>query len=308
VLMEPGEQPPQKMEEMERLFHSPGRTGDADYCPTSEGYFRALGIPLLQGRLFTDGDSMDAPQVAVISQSLAREKWPKGNALGQEIEFGNMDGDLRPLTVVGVVGDIHQNGLEAAPRPTVYANYRQRPQATGDFSVVIRTDGGAAAVISSARAIVASLDPNVPPKFQTLREVYTGSLKARRFNLTLLATFAGAALLLAQAGIYGVVAYSVAQRTREVGIRMALGANRINVVRMIIRQGLVADFAGIAAGVAGALLLTRVLQSFLFGTSVTDPLTFTGGTLLLVLTAVLASYIPARRAAKVDPVVALRYE
>src|SRR6202521_914454 len=158
------------------------RTGHADYCPASEGYFRALGILLLRGRLFDDRDSMDAPHVVVISQSLAREKWPDQDPIGQAIEFGNMDGDLRPLTIVGVVGDVREDSLEKPPGPTIYVNYRQRPQATYHFTILMRTGGDPSTVISSARTIVREIDPTVPPTFSTFTQVLASSLKSRRLD------------------------------------------------------------------------------------------------------------------------------
>src|ERR1700676_3199840 len=197
VMMGPGDQPPRSMEDLERWFHNVARTGHADYCPASEGYFRALGILLLQGRLFDDRDTMDAPHVAVISQSLALEKWPGQDPIGHTIEFGNMDGDLRLLTVVGVVGDVREDSLEKPSGPMVYVNYRQRPEKTNGFAAVLRLATDPAPVISSARSIVRSLDPNQPPRFAELSEVSALSLKSRKFNLLLLGAFAGTPLVLA---------------------------------------------------------------------------------------------------------------
>ena len=307
VLMSPQEKLP-RMEDLERLFHDSTRTGDADYGVASEGYFRTLGIPLLRGRLFDDRDTMDAPHVALISQSLAREKWPNMDPLGRTIEFGNMDGDLRLLTVVGVVGDVREDSLEATPRPTIYVDYRQRPQATGRFTLVLRTTAQPAVIIPAAREIVRGLDPNVPPSFNIFTEVFSSSLKTRRFNLTLVGVFAATALLLAVAGIYGVMAYSVARRTHEVGIRIALGASAPDVLRLVLGQGMLTTLVGVAVGIASSFVLTRAMQSLLFGVSATDAVTLAGVALLLSFAALLASYIPARRATKVDPMVALRYE
>jgi len=307
ILMSPQEKTP-SMNDLDQLYHDSTRTGDADYCVASEDYFRVLGIPLLLGRLFDEHDTMDAPHVALISQSLAREKWPNMNPLGRTIEFGNMDGDLRFLTVVGVVGDIREDSLEARPYPTIYVNYRQRPQAMGRFTLVMNTDAQPAAVFAAARQIVRSLDPNVPPSFSTFTQIFSASLATRRFNLTLVGVFAATALLLAVAGIYGVMAYSVARRTHELGVRMALGAGAPHVLRLVLTQGMLTTLIGLAIGIAGALVLTRAMQSLLFGVSATDPLTLAGVVLLLGSAALLASYVPARRATKVDPLVALRHE
>ena len=308
VLMSPGDQPPHKIEELQQWYDHATNTGYANYSPVSEGYFRALGIPLLQGRWFNDGDTMDAPHVALISQSLAREKWPTQDPVGRSIEFGNIDGDLRPLTVIGVVGDVRDDRLETPPSPTIYVNYRQRPQATWRFTTVMRTEADPAAVISAAREIICSLDPNVPPTFNTLTQVLASSLKSRQFNLILVAAFAGSALLLAMAGIYGVMAYAVTRRTGEFGVRIALGASGGNILRLVLGQGILTSLVGVAIGLAGAFALTRTLASMLFGLTPTDPETFAAVALLLVSVALLACYLPARRAAKVDPMVALRYE
>jgi ABC-type antimicrobial peptide transport system permease subunit len=290
------------------LFRDPQQSGSADYASVSEGYFRSLGIPLLRGRLFDDHDAMDAPHVAVISETLARERWPKQDPLGHTIEFGNMDSDPRLLTIVGVVGDVREQSLEKPPRPTIYVNYRQRPQATNHFTVVVRTAGDPASVIASARKIVRDLDPDVPPSTGSFTMIFAASTSARRFNLVLFGIFAGTALLLAIAGIYGVLAYSVVRRTREMGVRMALGATAGNVLRLVLGQAAVTTGIGIVLGLVGSFILMRFLQSMLFEVGAADPLTFAAVALLLFAVALLASYLPARRATKVDPIVALRYE
>jgi predicted permease len=270
----------------------------------SPAYFRALGIPLVRGRLFDDRDGPSAPHAAVISESLVRSRWPDADPIGATIEFGNMDGDLRPLTIVGVVGDTREYGLEQPPRPTIFVNLIQRPrfQAT----VVMRSDAEPAAIVPAARAVLKNAAPDVAPRFRTFAAIYSASLGARRFNLTLVAAFAGTALVLAVAGMYGVMSYTVSRRRREIGVRVALGATPPSVVGMIVRQGLATTSIGAAAGFAGALVLTRTLEGLLFGVTPTDPVTF-GGTLAMLMTvATVACYLPARRAVDVDPVEALR--
>ena len=291
-----------------QLFRDPKQGGYAAYASVSEGYFRTMGIPLLRGRLFEDRDAMDAPHVAVISESLAREKWPNQDPRGHNIEFGNMDGDPRLLTVIGVVGDVRERNLETLPRPTIYVNYRQRPQVTSQFSVVIRTTGDPQSVIGSARKIIHDLDPDVPPSTNTFATIFAASTNARRFNLVLLGIFAGTALLLAVAGIYGVLAYSVARRTREMGVRMALGASAGNVLRLVMGQAMLTTTVGVVLGLVGSFILMRFLQSMLYEVGSADPLTFAAVAILLFGVALLASFLPARRATKVDPIVALRYE
>jgi len=291
-----------------RLFSDRAHTGYADYVVASEGYFRCLGVPLLRGRLFNESDATEAPHVAVISESVARQKWPDQDPLGQTIEFGNMDGDVRLLTIVGIVGDIRANTLESLPRPTIYVNYRQRPRATHEFGVMIRTNSDPAVIFPAARRILAELDPSIPPRFNTFDQVFSASLNGRRFNLVLVGTFALAALLLAMAGIFGVLAYSVARRTREIGVRIALGATVRNVLKLILEQAMLTTIIGIGIGLIASFILTRTMRSLLFEVSATDPVTLLGVALLLTVVALAASYVPARRATRVDPMVALRYE
>ena len=242
----------------------------------------------------------------MISESLARDRWPDQDPIGRTIQFGNMDGDLRLLTVVGIVGDTHEYGLDVPPRPTVYVNLFQRPRAA--ITLTMLSDADTRLVASTARGILQRLDPEIPARFRTFSQVYSASLGSRRFNVLLIGFFAITALLLATTGVFGVMAYSVSRRTREIGVRVALGAATVDVLRMILGQGLRTIFIGVAIGIAGALALTRTVESLLFGVTATDPLTFGGVTVLLVGAALLACYIPARRATKVDPMVALRYE
>jgi putative ABC transport system permease protein len=287
-------------------FQQKERTGEADFGVATDGYFQALGIPLLRGRIFDERDGPDSPHVAVISQSLARERWPGQDPIGQTIEFGNMDGDLRLLTIVGIVGDIHDYGLDAPPRPTVYVNLFQRPSSA--ITLTMLTDADTQMVTSSAREILHALNPEIPPQFGTLSRLYSASLGSRRFNMVLVASFGITALLLALVGVLGVMAYSVSRRTREIGVRVALGASSRDVLAMVLGQGLRTILIGVVGGLVGALLITRTLRSMLYGVTAADPLTFAAVGLLLIWAALLACYLPARRAAKVDPMVALRHE
>jgi len=280
------------------------RTGTAGYRVASEDYFRAMGIPLIHGRLFEDRDGPDATHVAVISKSLADRKWPNQNPIGRLIQFGNMDGDLRPLHIVGIVGDVREISPENVPAPLLYTNHRQRRSAN-QFSVIVRGPKPAA-IASTAQRIVRELDPQVPVNVRTVEQALEQSMAGRRFSLVLLGVFAVAALTLATLGIYGVISYLVAQRTREIGIRMALGADRRDVMRMIVGKGAALAGIGGAIGLAAALVFTRVLQGMLFNVKATDPISFAVVLATVGSAVLLASYIPARRASRVAPSLTLR--
>jgi len=297
---------PKTVEGFDVLFTQKERIGEADFCTATNGYFQVLSIPLIRGRIFDERDSADAPHVAVISESLARDRWPHQDPIGHTIEFGNMDGDPRLLTIVGIVGDTHEYGLDEPPRPTVYVNLFQRPRA--EMTVTMLSDADTRLVSSAARGILHDLDPQIPPSFQTFQQVYSASLGSRKFNVILIGFFGLTALLLASAGVFGVMAYSVSRRTREFGVRIALGATSGDVLRMVLGQGMRTVLVGVAIGIVGSFALTQAVSSLLFGVTATDPVTFAGVTLLLIAVALLACYLPARRATKVDPMVALRYE
>jgi predicted permease len=312
LLMRPDEQPktpsdlPSLGRLFDQLFRDKQRVGTADHCAATQGYFETLGIPLLKGRIFSDSDGPDTQHVALISESLARERWPGQNPIGHTIEFGNMDGDLRLLTIVGIVGDVHENGLDQPPRPTVYGDLFQRPLPS--VTVTMLSDADPSTITSAARDILHGMSPEIPAKFGSFSHVYSESLGSRRFNLILVGMFGAVALILAMAGVFGVMAYSVSRRTREIGVRVALGARSQDVLAMVLGQGVRTVLIGVAVGLAGSFALTRTIRSLLFGVTPGDPLTFCTVVLLLVAVALLACYIPARRAAKVDPMVALRYE
>lgn len=305
LIMQPGENI-ETLSDFERLSRDPQRKGYADYRIASEGYFRAMNIPLVRGRLFNSTDGAETQHVAVISESLARQRWPNEDPLGKLIQFGNMDGNLKLFTIVGIVGDVREYGLDAEPRPTLYGYYKQRPFSA--FSIVLHGDADEAAVISAARGVLRQMDANLPPRFRTVNEIVSASIADRRFNLLLLSAFAGTALLLAVIGIYGVTAYSVTQRTQEIGVRMALGALPGNIFRMIMLEALLLASFGVVIGLAGAFVLTRLIVSMLYGVPPHDPVTFGIAAALLAAMALAASYFPARRAMKVDPMIALRYE
>jgi len=285
----------------------PARAGYAEYRVASAGYFAAMQIPLLDGRPFGRSDSRSAPHVAVVSQSLARAMWPGGDVIGKRIQFGNMDGDGRLLHVVGIVGDVRENGLDAPVRPTVYAHAVQRPPPS-TLSLVVRAAADPVALIPAMRAVLEGLDPELPADFRTLDQIVESSLDRRRFGLVLLAVFAAVALLLALTGIYSVTAYSVAQRTREIGVRMALGARPRLVLGAVIGEGARMALFGVAIGAAAALATTRLIASWLYGVGAADPSTFAWVALALTGAAVAACWVPARRAVRVHPAIALRAE
>jgi putative ABC transport system permease protein len=269
-------------------------------------YFRAMNIPLLRGRRFDGRDQANSQQVGLISASLAKAKWPNEDPIGKIIEYGNMDGDLRPFTVIGVVGDVRQDNLASDPQPTFYAYNIQRNHSTRDLHVVMQTAGDPTAIIASARAIAHELRPDVPPVLRTMESVVSASVADRRFVLVLVGVFGTAALVLATLGVYSVISYLVTQRRQEIGVRIALGAQRGDVLGLVLRQGGSLALIGIAIGGIGALFLTRLLKGLVYGVSTTDPLAFGGVIALLTLVALLASWLPARRAARVDPMNVLR--
>jgi predicted permease len=282
------------------------RSGYADFRVASPGFFQALHIPLVRGRLFDDRDGPSATPAAVINAALARKQWPNESPLGKIIQFGNMDGDLRPFTIVGVVGDIREASLAEAPKPAFYAYYRQRPVRASSFYFVIDGGGAPTSLIAAARRVVHDLRPDIPPRFRTMDTVLADSLADRRFTLLLLGAFGAAALLLATLGVYSVISFLVTQRRQEIGVRVALGARSEDVLRLVLRQGAMLALAGIVVGAVAALGLTRLIAGLLYGVSATDPVSFVAVMALLTFVALLASFIPARRASRVDPMTVLR--
>jgi predicted permease len=294
------------MQQIPTLAKDPSRSGEAEYRVAGPGYFKAMGIPVIRGRTFEDRDGPDAPPVGVISASLAKSKWPDEDPLGKIIQYGNMDGDMRPFTIVGVVGDVRDASLADQPQPTFYASYRQRPRGASAFNFVISGDGAPRSLIPAARRIVSELRPDVPPRFRTIQTVVAESVADRRFVLLLVGVFGAAAMLLATLGVYSVIAYVVTQRRQEIGVRVALGAQSSDVLAMVLRQGFTLAFVGIAIGTVAALFAGRLLSRFLFGIAPNDPVAFGGVIVTLGAVALLASFVPALRATRVDPMTALR--
>jgi putative ABC transport system permease protein len=305
LLVHPGENP-KSMEDYQELAKQPERRGTADFCLVTPGYFPALGIRIKSGRDFDTRDGLDAPHAAVISETLARTQWPGQDPLGRTLQFGNMDGYLQLLTIVGVAADIREDGPEAPPRPIVYGNLLQRPRSA--FSIILRTASDSPAILSTARTLLRAEAPDAPPRFRSFDSLYAAALGSRRFNLLLVGFFALSALLLAVAGVYGVTAYGVAQRTREIGVRMALGALPSQVTGLILREESRMALAGILAGGLGAVALLRAMRSLLYGVTETDPVSLIAVAALLTLVALGACFVPVRRAARLDPLVALRDE
>jgi putative ABC transport system permease protein len=287
--------------------------------------FRALGIPLVAGREFNEGDVDGAPAVTIVSDSLARRFWPDEDPIGHRIKWGNKEFGSPWMTIVGVVGDVRLKGLDTPPRPTVYTPYLQlgepvktqvgvtlRELMTTDarsIELVLSSTGNVDGLANAVRSAVWSVDPNQPiTRVRTMEQVLAGTMIVQRSTTWLLGIFASVALMLAAAGIYGVISYSVSQRTHEIGIRMALGAERQDVLKLVLGKGMITALIGLGIGIAGAIGLTRFMSSLVFKVSVTDPTTFAVIALLLLLVAAAACYLPARRAATVDPMEALRCE
>ncbi|PZR72687.1 MAG: ABC transporter permease [Chthoniobacterales bacterium] len=272
----------------------------------SPGYFAALKIPLLQGRFFTAGDAEGQAEVALVNETMARHYWPGENPLGKKIGVGCDKGE--PCrTVVGVVGDIRHEGLADEPKPEVYTSHLQFP--VNNMSLVLRSESDPLSLVSAVRNAVRALDKDQPIALvQTLEQHVSESILQPRLITTLLSIFAALALLLAAVGVYAMMSYTIAQRTGEIGIRMALGAARSSIFSLVLRQAMTLVAAGVVIGLAGSVAATRFLNSLLFGVGAWDPLTFFATMLLMVVIGFLAAWLPARRATRVDPIVALRAE
>jgi predicted permease len=289
-------------------------TPSANYRIVSPDYFRAIGIPLVSGRYFTDEDDGERPPVVLISVVLATKYFSDRSPLGQRITIDDTDGDPRQVEIVGVVGAVKQSNLETPPQSDLYLPLRQVPKdgvpwLRNSAYWVLKTSAGAAAVEPALRAAIRRVDANVGVgNLRPMTEVMAAAVAARRFSLLLIGSFAGAALFLAAAGLYAVISYGIQQRTREIGVRLALGATRGNILRMIFREGAMLLSVGIVSGLVVAMLLAQFIANQMFGVSARDALSFAAVSVLLSGVSLLACWIAARRALKVDPVVALRSE
>ena len=282
-------------------------TPEADWRPATPGFFKALHIPLIRGRFLNEADTETSAPVAVVDETLAQTYWPNDDPIGKRLRRGGMMSKAPWMTVVGVVGHVRYRTLTAPSRVEVYWPEAQNPDSS--LGVAIRTSGNPMNVAPEVEKLVQAIDSDQPVyRVATMQELMADSVAERRLAMILLAIFAGLAVLLAAVGTYGVLAYSVSRRTQEIGLRMALGARREDVLRMIGKEGLVLTGAGVAIGVVAALGLTRLMTSMLFDVRPADPMTFVAVSLLLAVVALVSSYLPARRAAKVEPMKALRYE
>ena len=295
-----------------RSFHLEGQENQAaaeytvaDYAQVTEDYFTTLDIPILRGRGFTRQEAEQADsEVIIVNESMARKFWPGQDALGKAILFGE-PGKFKRKVIVGIAADSHQLTLDVATRPEMF----QPARSFSEFSIILNTGGDPKQLANALTAQVLSLDRNLPlADIQPMSEIVSGTMSEQRFGTSLMIGFAVLALLLASVGLYGVLAYVVSHRTPEIGIRMALGAQRADVLRMVLRHGLLLTITGVIIGIGAALVGTQVMSSLLFGISAHDPLTFLATSAILVLVAMIATYIPARRATRVDPMIALRNE
>jgi putative ABC transport system permease protein len=276
-------------------------------CTVSQGYFETMGIPLLQGREFTERDREGAPTVVLVNETAARRYWPAQNPVGSRLSFTTGRTQPNWLEIVGVVRDVRHDGLDSPAKPTIYLPFLQSAQA---FMVtVVRTDIHPAGLASAVREAIAAVDKDQPVMMtRTMTDIFSDSVAQRRFNTALIVAFGALALLLAMVGVYGLMAYTVTQRTHEMGVRIALGADRSDVMKLVLGRGARLTLLGIVFGLAMAAYVTRFLSKVLFNVSRTDPATFVAVSVCLGAVALLASYIPARRAMQVDPMVALRHE
>jgi putative ABC transport system permease protein len=287
----------------------PGAAYNGIHRQISAGYFQTMGVSLVRGRYFEESDDSRAMPVAIINETMARQYWPDEEVLGKRFKLGVNKAPW--VAVVGVVADVRQMGMDVPVKAEMYFPYRQIKTHFwyAPRDLVLRTTGDPLSVAASVRQLIHEIDPDQPvSNVSSMEALLVEETGPRRLGMILLSAFAGLALLLASLGIYGVLSYFVAQQTPEIGVRMALGAQRSNILRLVLQKGLIWTLIGVAIGVGAALALTRFMASLLFEVSASDPLTFAIVPVVLIVVALLACYLPARRATKVDPMVALRYE
>jgi putative ABC transport system permease protein len=285
---------------------SPDHQPSCQYRTVSPAYFTTMRIPLIAGRFFTDSDASGAPRVVIVNETMAKRYWPGEDPIGKHVSYGGFGPTVSP-TVVGVVGDVKHGGLENDAEVEMYVPYRQNPR--NSTALVVRANKNPMAMARVVESTIWSIDKDaLVSEVAPMENVISDSIARPRFNTFLLSVFAGAALILAAVGIYGVVSYSVSQRTSEIGIKMALGAQASDVLKFTMGNALATSLAGIGAGLIGAAALTRMLKSLLFNLSTSDPAVFISIPLLLLAIVLISSYVPARRATRVDPIKALRVE
>jgi putative ABC transport system permease protein len=295
-----------------RVSATEAASPSANFNPIGPDYFKTLGMHLVRGRGFTSQDDQDHPGVAVVNESFVRQYFPNESPLGRRIKPGPpgriwQGKKLTSFEIVGVVHDVKSAGLQAPTEPTYYLPAAQAP--LQDMAVIVRTTTEPLSIIPELRQAVLAIDPDQPiSNISTMEKIVSDSIARPRLNMFLMGLFGALALILASVGIYGLLSYSVTQRTQEMGIRMALGAQVTDVLKLVLRQGMTLALIGETLGLVGAFALTRVMQRLLFGVTPTDATIFISVVGILTTTAVLACYLPARRAARVDPLVALRYE
>jgi hypothetical protein len=280
------------------------RAGQAGFRVVGGDYFGVMNIPIVAGRAFGPGDTADAPHVAVVSASFAKDRWGDDDPLGRFIQFGNMDGDLRGFRIVGVVGDVHELSPDADLGPLFYVDHRQRPRHGSQVSVVV--SGGGRDIGSLAQRVLREVDAELPLRVRALDDAFDQALKGRRFNLVLISAFGIAALALAALGKYGLISYLVTQRSREIGIRLALGAAPGSVVRLVAMRGARLAAIGGVVGLVAASLMTGLVDGLLYSVSPSDPATLAGAVAVTLGAVVLASLLPATRAARISPTETLR--
>ena len=290
---------------------SGGLAYDANHRQVSVDYFKTMGIAIQPGRAFNEGDNEKSIPVAIVNETMAHQYWPGENAIGKRFKLGDpSDKDVPWLTIVGIAMDVRQMGVDEPVKPEMYFPYLQGGEPFyAPRDLAIRTSVDPLSLVSAVRNEIHQVDPNQPiSNVRTMDDVLGEETASRRLGMTLLTIFAALALLLATLGIYGVLAYFVVQHTQEIGVRMALGAQRSNILGLVLKKGMALALLGVGIGLGVAFALTRLMSSLLYGVSTTDPLTYAGISLMLLLVAFVACYLPARRATRVDPMVALIYE